>query len=1760
VLVRGASPCTLVGVLRHRAAEHGQREAFLFLADGEANAAGLTYAELDRRARAVAGVLQSVTQPGDRVLLLYPPGLDYITAFFGCLYAGVVAVPAYPPRPKRPMPRLEAIVSDAQARVALAASDVVSDIRPRNELERGLQALQWIDDIPTGAEDTWRNEKLDPEALAFLQYTSGSTATPKGVMLTHQGLVHHSALIQSTFEHTPETRGVSWLPPYHDMGLIGGIIQPVYAGFHATLMPPAAFVQRPVRWLQAITHTRASTSPAPNFAYDLCVRNVSEAERSELDLSCWSVALSGAEPVRAETLERFAATFASCGFRREALYPAYGLAEATLFVSGGSRSAPPVVRTFSAQALARHEVVETSDEAADSRRLVGCGQSLRDQRIVIADPETGARRTPGQVGEVWVAGGSLARGYWNQPEASKRTFHAYRTDTAEGPFLRTGDLGFVHDGELYITGRIKDLIVIRGKNHYPQDIELSAEHSHPGLQPGSCAAFAVDVASEERLIIAQEVQRSHWRADQEQIGEMVNAIRRAVAEEHELQVYAVLLLKPGSMPKTSSGKLQRHACRAGYLAGTLDVLGADQLEDAPSSEPAVLSRSALLALPAAERRATLEVGLTTMVSSALGVAADRGQSLASLGLDSLMGVELQHRLESTLSVVVPVARLLEGPTIAGLAEDILRQLDSEPLVALRHERESVYPLSFGQRALWFLHRLAPENPAYNIARAFDIHQPVDVDALRRAFGTLVERHPALRTTFAVQDGQPVQRVRTPGALSFQVHDASSLSQSALDEHLAAEAHQPFDLAEGPPLRVHLFTRSANEHVLLLVVHHIVSDLWSLVVMADELAHLYAGAAELPRSDADYSDYVRFQQELLAGDQGQRLAAYWQGQLAGDLPVLQLPTDRPRPPVQSFNGAAHSFALDERLSDQLEALARANGSTRYTLLLAAFEVLLHRLSGQEEFVVGSPTAGRARAGLAEVLGYFVNPVALRADLSGEPSFLEHLERVRHTHLGALEHADYPFPLLVERLHPVRDASRSPVFQVMFSVEKAHRLQDRHIARFVLGTPGTRVNLGGIELESHPIEQRAAQFDLTLTLIEDEGRLMASFEYDTALFDAATIHRYADNFVTLLKSVVVDPQQSVTRLPVISDTERQRLLTGSGDERFDDERTLMDLISAQAVATPNAIAITDGQRTLTYAQLDASANQLAHYLQNRGVGPETLVGLRLERSIELFVGVLGILKAGGVYVPLDPGYPAERLAFMLADSGAKLTLTATDFSDPTLVEYPTSAPEHSVRPENAAYVIYTSGSTGTPKGVVVSHRALVHHSLAVARAYDLSSSDRVLQFASVAFDVAAEETFPTWTSGATLVLGQGDGLTALSDLHSVIEDQQLTVVNLPAPYWHAWVAELARSGARVPTCLRLAIAGSDVVSPERLAIWRELVGDEVGFRNAYGPTEATITTTVFDPATSAGTTSIANVPIGGPIGQARAYVLDRHLEPVPIGAPGRLYIGGPGLARGYLGRPSLTSSVFGPDPFTTVPGGRLYDTGDMVRQRADGMLEFIGRGDQQVKIRGFRIEPGEIEAVLASHPGVRQAAVIAHAPARGDARLVAYVVPGDPQPSTDDLRQFLGAQLPAQMIPAAFVFLQELPLTSGGKVDRRALPAPEGARANAQTTFVAPRSDLERTIASIWRDVLNLEQVGANDSFFDLGGHSLLALEAHAKLQDTLGREIPVVELFHYPTIRTLAAYLGGDDEPEPIATNGHSRARVRQQLMQHRQLRAGGRRA
>jgi amino acid adenylation domain-containing protein len=1757
---------SLVSILRERAVQQPDNPAYTFLIDGEEEGATLNYFEVDLRARAIGATLQRLGASNNPVLLVYPPGIDFMLAFYGCLYAGAIAVPTQPPgnghKNSESLARFQAIIDDAKPLAVLSVSALTPKLKTLTINQGGVIPEHWVatDDLSVSLARHWRDPELEAEALSLFQYTSGSTSSPKGVMVSHRNLLANSEYIDYGFEHDSQSISLSWLPHSHDMGLINGIIQPLYKGFRSYLMSPAAFIQSPYRWLKAISRYRVTHSGGPNFAYELCVRKINAEQRAALDLSCWEIAFNGAEPVRKQTLVDFAEAFAPCGFHLNAFYPAYGLAEATLKVTGGRRAGGPVFIALDDAALERNSAIEISAAAEKGRSLVGAGSMACGTKVVIADPDSAVLCGPAEIGEVWVSGPGVARGYWNREEETESAFRAFLKDTGEGPFLRSGDLGFLKDGELFITGRIKDLIIIRGVNHYPQDIELSVERCHPSLRPGGGAAFSVEMGGREQLVVAQEIDVRR----QPDLDEVIASIRRAVAENHELQAYAIALLKPGALPKTTSGKLQRRLCRSLFLEGGLDAISVWRAPDVEKADAFFAETSP----PGTDE--SLTEWLRSLLASKIGIPApsvDLDQPITRYGLDSLTAVELAHSVETGLGVTLPMTSFLESPSISQLAERLRLDLnrkdssqDASASAAPEAEREDreveEAPLSFGQHSLWFLHKLAPESAAYNISLPLLMKTELDLPALKRAFQSLVDRHASLRASFGVSNGEPFQRIHNRMEARFEVEDASQWSSELLSERLDEEAYRPFKLDSGRLFKVKVFIRSQGETVLLVTAHHIITDLWSLAVILRELGILYSAetrglAAALPHCEFQYIDYVRWELRMLASPEGERLLSYWRRQLDGVSPVTNLPTDRPRPKIQTYRGAACAFNLDAEQTGQLKELSRESGATLYMTLLAAFQTLIHRYTGQQDLIVGSPAAGRDRAELAGLVGYLVNPIGLRADFSGSPTFRSFLDQVRRTVIEALEHSRYPFPLLVKQLQIERYADRSPLFQVFFAFQKAQIASESRITSLALGAKGARIKLGELDLESMSLEHRVAQFDLTLVMTEIDGELSGSFEYNADLFDRLTIERMTGHFQLLVKEILADHDKRVSLLQLLTESETRTILgqwneTSVNYGAFDNLHQLFEL---QVELTPDAVAVVYEDECLTYGELNRQANRLAYWLRSMGVEPDGRVCVLMERSIELVIGLLGVLKAGGAYLPLDPEYPPERLSFMIRDAGAKIVLTQERFTQNVIdlnlktlcldkekdraviaTEDTRDLPKQTAG-DSLAYVIYTSGSTGEPKGAMNTHRGIINRLLWMQAAYGLTENDRVLQKTPYSFDVSVWEFFWPLITGAGLVMARPGGHRESEYLARLIAKQGITTLHFVPSMLQVFLEEPKLAECR---SIRRVICSGEALTVELQD--RFFARFDAELHNLYGPTEAAVDVTFWACERQSEKTS---VPIGRPIANTQIYILDKETRPAPVAVTGALHIAGVGVARGYLNRPDMTAEKFVPSPFSREPGERMYETGDLARFLPDGAIEFLGRSDYQVKIRGFRIELGEIERALAAHPAVREVVVVARETGTRDKAIVAYLSPAQENQNSalsgSDLRKYLQAKLPEYMIPSAYVLLEMMPLTPNGKLDRRALPPPEY---ESEREYLAPRTEIERGLAAVFSEVLGREKVGVNDNFFELGGHSLLATQALTRIIEKFNVEVPFRQLFEAPTVGGLAEAVsellaGGGERVNPI---------------------------
>jgi amino acid adenylation domain-containing protein len=1315
---------------------------------------------------------------------------------------------------------------------------------------------------------------------------------------------------------------------------------------------------------------------------------------------------------------------------------------------------------------------------------VSVGRATGNQRIYLLD--SALNPVPvGVPGEAYVGGDGVVRGYLDRPGLTAERFVPDPYAVQPGARMyRTGDrLRWKADGRLEFIGRVDEQVKVRGFRIEPGEIE-AALTAHAGVH-------------EARVIV-----REDEPGEQRLVAYVVGEADADVLREH-LRMSLPDYMVPGAfvalerLPLTPNGKLDIRALPAPeYASQDRYVAPRTPVEE-------------VLAGVWAEVLRLERVGVT--------------ESFFDLGGHSLLATRVVSRIREVFEVELPLRALFEGPTVAELAGRVEEMRRAElpvlpPVVPV--QRTASLPLSFAQERLWFIDRLEPGSAVYNIPMAWRLGGALDEAALERALGEIVRRHEALRTTFGVVDGSPVQVIAPFGGFALPVEDLSALGEAdreaAAGRRAAEEALRPFDLAAGPLFRAALLRLGAGDHVLLLSMHHVVGDGWSIGVLSREFTALYAAYRDgrespLPELAVQYADYAVWQREQLVGEALDRQLAYWRERLSGAPELLELPADRPRPAVQTYRGASVPVELSPELLERLQALGRSEGATLYMTLLSAFQVLLGKYAGSEDVVVGSPIAGRTRREVEELIGFFVNALVLRTDLSGDPSFREVLGRVREATLGAYEHQEVPFEKLVAELQPERSLSHSPLFQVSFTLQNAG------------GGGGA---LPGLDVGGVDVAMEIAKFDLSLTLAATPQGLRGGLNYSTGLFERGTIDRMLGHLARVLEQVAADADVRLSRLALTGPAERSMVLEewNRTERPYPRGVCVHELFEAQVRERPGAVALAWGDVELTYRALDARANQLANHLARLGVGPDARVGVLLERSAELVVSILAVLKAGGCYVPLDPGYPPERLRLMLADSSVRvlisrgelagmveagnLDIVHLDQAADALASESVEAPRSGATAENLAYIVYTSGSTGKPKGVMVAHRHVVQ--LVVETDYvRIRPGDRVAQASNASFDALTFEAWGAFLNGATLVGIPRDVLLSPPALREMLREERITTLYQTT----ALLNQLSREQPDIFAPLREVLFGgqaSDADSVRRLL----KAGGPQRLLHMYGPTETTAWCSweqVEQVAEDALTVSV-----GRATGNQRIYLLDSARNPVPVGVPGEAYVGGDGVVRGYLDRPGLTAERFVPDPFTAQPGARMYRTGDRLRWKTDGRLEFVGRLDEQVKIRGFRIEPGEIEAALTAHAGVLEARVTVREDEPGKQRLVAYVVG---EADADALREHLRLSLPEYMVPSAFVGLEALPLTPAGKLDVKALPAPE--LASGEKKYVAPRTPVEEVLAGIWTEVLRLERVGVHDSFFDLGGHSLLIMRLLAIIQATFNQEISVRTVFSMPTLEAMA---------------------------------------
>jgi amino acid adenylation domain-containing protein len=1632
----------------------------------------LSYEELNERSNQVAHyLLRQGVRPEARVGVMLERTPEMIIALVGILKAGGAYVPldpAYPPN------RLRYIIDDSQA------EHVITQRSLEELLPEHVAKVVRID-----AElEIWKQSRANPEVamspenLAYLIYTSGSTGKPKGVMIQHGTLVNFAQVAATEYGIISDDRILQFATISFDTSveeifpcLINGATLVLR---HDSMLGAVATFIRNCRDLN-LTILNLPTA----YWHEVMAQMPDEVGKLAGTLR---LVIIGSEKALPEKLGIWQKQIGAC----IKLINAYGPTEATVTST-------------------RWELPKLTDRVALLRE-VPIGKPIPNVQVHLLDQYLQA--TPINIpGQLSVAGAGLARGYLNSPDLTAQFFIPHPSSDQPGARLyRTGDLArYSVDGEIEFIGRIDHQVKIRGYRIEPGEIE-TALAEYPGAQ--EAIVLACEGANDNKRLVAFITNKPGHEVG----GAELRHFLKQRLPDYLIPSKFVVLEK---LPLTPNGKIDRGA------------LAALENREPQPGEEFVAPRDGIEQLLTQTWEGLLEV-------RNIGARAN----FFELGGHSLLATQVASRIREAFGIEIPLQSLFERPTVEGLAEEIRKRLRGaqgleEPPIT-RASRDGELPLSFAQQRVWFMDQLVPGSALYNLPNAVRLKGYLRITALEQGLGEIRRRHEVLRTNFPSLGGEPIQVIMPAAFTPAQLIDLSGLNPQTRD-HTARrlvhhEAQKAFDLGQDQLLRTRLICLQEQEYILLVTMHHIVSDGWSTEVMVNEFSTLYRAyqngdrspLAELAIQYADFSVWQRKRMEDKAFD-GQ--LDYWVRELAG-APALDLPTELPRPATTSYVGAREIFALSGELTERLKEASRRQGVTLFMSLLASFQLLLARYAGQDRVAVGFPIAGRNRKETESLIGFFINTLVIVTDVSGNPTVRDLLHRVREKALGAYAHQEAPFERLVEELQPERSLNQHPLFQVMLVYQNY---------------PMRMLEFPGLTSIPEPVCTDTANFDLTLTFLEEEGQLCGSLEYSSDLYERVNIQRLLGNFQQTLDGIAGNQESRVMDIPIMTEAERRQIAEWSGSERkYQVEQVcLPELIERQAAARPDSVSVVSEGSHLTYEELNRRSNQVAHYLLKLGVGPEARVGVMLERSSEMVIALLGVLKAGAAYVPLDPAYPTNRLRYVIDDSQAEHLLTQSSLTE-LLPEHEAKVvridggleiwnenrdnPEVTISTENLAYLIYTSGSTGRSKGVMVRHGSLVNAYRAWEEAYQLGSSATChLQMASFAFDVSVGDMVRSLCSGGKLVLCPRDLLLDPEGLYALMLREKIDCaefVPLVLKNLVAYVEETGRSLA----FMRVLIAGSDLWYVGEYEKCLRYCGADTRLINSFGLTEATIDSSYFE-GRELGLPVDRVAPIGRPFANTRIYLLDNRLQPVPIGVCAEIYVGGPGLARGYHQNPDLTAGKFIPDPFGDEGGARLYRTGDLARYLPDGEIEFIGRINHQVKIRGYRVEPGEIESVLMQSPAVRRCVVMAREVEPGDKRLIAYLVLGEDVTATImELREFLRQRLPDYLTPSFFVILQSFPISPNGKVDRQALPIPSQSDLALESVFVAPRSPIEEELARIFGEVLGVERVGIHDNFFDLGGHSLLVTQVVSRINRAFQIEISLRDLFDAPTVSGISTVI------------------------------------
>jgi amino acid adenylation domain-containing protein len=1728
---------TLSETLRFLSISQPDKTAFVFLDPSEKMQHVLSYGDLHKRALAASAAILARCRPGNRVMLCHPSGLEFIIAFFGCLHARVLAVPAYPIRRDRDRKRLQAIALSAGVTLVLTGADGDAVIEC-------VEGSLWV--RPCGATDehSYIGALLERTSgihgdVAYLQYTSGSTSSPKGISITHESLLANLEAIRRSAGHSDSSILVSWLPHFHDMGLVGSLLQPVYAGFPCVFMPPSAFLEKPTRWLRTISDFRGTTSSAPNFAYELCASLGKEIHDAPLDLRTWSNAANGSETVRVDTLERFALRYRPHGFSRSALRPCYGLAECTLLVTAGTfhrlESGPTHESVHEAPTGQNRE----HGGNAVALEPVGLGSPVPGMEVVIVDPDTLLPMAPGMPGEIWVRGTSVASGYWGKSEESRQIFRAETPALPGQFFLRTGDIGCLKERELFFLGRLKDVLVLRGEKYHPEDIEAAVTHAAYSNRIYACVAVAHRGSGDEgRLMVFLECRGGL------PFEELLEETRSAIASHMGLFPNVVGVVRKGALPRTTSGKVMRRDCLKAYLGNELPLVHIWRQEDGrPDRIPPERPDSSSMV------SALVEWICETAESGASQVETGFAQSASvwEMGFDSIGIINLKHLVERKIGLALPSEKFFLARDLGSLA-DLVRyglrgsspESRSGPKPATLALSTGMAPATSEQFSVWYWQTLHPENPAFHISIAGKMRGQPMIQKLVGCIVALSETHPSLKARFIDIQGNLQQEISNQGELTIATVRLPEIDWWQLGPYLDREAEKPFDIENGPLFRSVLYQSRDNFWVMQLVAHHMIMDFWSLEILFSELGRLYNGASPVTRKEGSGPLEFAMAKRAQASAEDSGKSQYWKEILSAPSPPLRHPWNA------GALGSVHrgSFILENAVLAKMNRIASASGASSFTVLLAAYFLLIHRYTDSADITVGVPLSGRDHEGFSELVALVATIVPMRVRIEESNTFSSLVASLRGKIQDALANPGFHSDAASIRPHD-KSGDINPLYQTTFTWQSGRLLPGSDWIPFLTGEPGGVLRFGEFELESLAHRPCRSVHAFSLMGAETPGRITLSFQAHSSGFTSDETERLMANFRSLLAASLENSDIPLRHLPLLSKIETHALArewSGPARRRPLDSGLLHADFDSQAGLIPDSVCLVFEDMYLTYGCLQRISNALARRLIRSHAVPDNVIGIYMGRGAALVPSILAVLKSSSAYLPLDPALPTSRLRYMLADAGVKMVVAEAgfcsrfpDFSGEIFAidnfeEWANEAGESPAcfaSPSNLAYIIYTSGTTGIPKGAMLSHANASRLVPITAEWMSFGREDVLCLFHSFSFDFSVWEIWSALSTGATLCVMSLEEVVSPEKTAAVLLSKRITVLNQTPSCFMRFLGSIPFFDHSYDvSALRMVIFGGEELDVTRLGgLLASSARIPPIFLNMYGITETTVHATLGN-VFPAGTGFPAAHTVGRPLEDTGIFVISGSGNLCPTGSFGEICISGPALSRGYLGMPRLTSQKFPKN--VLMPGGtlmtRLYRSGDRGCYTRDGQLRFGGRLDRQVKIRGYRVELDEVEKSIRDSGDIRDALVLADS-SGSETCLVAYVVlcPGS-QATPEELRNRMRKKIPAYSVPKFIQLVPEIPLSTNGKADFRRLPPIIQQIASPERSL--PSGTLEATLAGIWAEVLGIEPTGTDGNFFDMGGTSLDLTRFHALIKQKCNADFPISDLFEFPSIRELATYLGG----------------------------------